>query len=111
MTIHNLENTGECRQDEFGFTGLAGEPFAHVRLTLDCLGPLSKGIAGLLSPIWLLCCSAGLPLLEAENRLCGVAWLIESQDSRVGCSRFFIKHEKMTFIVQIETLNATYMPG
>jgi len=30
MTIHNLDNSGECRQDEFSYTGLAGEPFAHV---------------------------------------------------------------------------------
>ncbi len=31
LTIHNLDNTGECRQDEFYYAGLPGEPFATVR--------------------------------------------------------------------------------
>ena len=24
LTIHNMDNSGECRQDEFGVTGIAG---------------------------------------------------------------------------------------
>ncbi len=35
LTIHNLDNTGECRQDEFYYAGLAGEPFATVRLSIS----------------------------------------------------------------------------
>eukprot|EP00967_Tisochrysis_lutea_P093609 scaffold135571_cov22-Tisochrysis_lutea.AAC.1 len=35
MTIHNLDNSGECRQDEFSFTGMPGEPYAHVRVFGD----------------------------------------------------------------------------
>ncbi|KAF5835110.1 soluble starch synthase [Dunaliella salina] len=35
MTIHNLDNSGECRQDEFGYTGIPGEPYAHVDKALD----------------------------------------------------------------------------
>ncbi len=31
LTIHNLDNTGECRQDEFSFAGLHGQPYAVVR--------------------------------------------------------------------------------
>jgi hypothetical protein len=30
LTIHNMENTGECRQDEFYYAGLPGEMFAQV---------------------------------------------------------------------------------
>lgn len=35
LTIHNLDNTGECRQDEFYYTGLPGEPFATADKALD----------------------------------------------------------------------------
>ena len=28
LTIHNMDNTGEVRQDEFAYTGLPGEMFA-----------------------------------------------------------------------------------
>lgn len=26
LTIHNMDNSGECRQDEFGATGVSGAP-------------------------------------------------------------------------------------
>eukprot|EP00884_Botryococcus_braunii_P005626 jgi/Botrbrau1/15064/Bobra.118_2s0012.1 len=35
LTIHNLDNVGDCRQDEFGFTGLDGSSFATVERALD----------------------------------------------------------------------------
>ncbi|GIM11576.1 hypothetical protein Vretimale_15059 [Volvox reticuliferus] len=35
LTIHNMDNTGECRQDEFFFTGMPGEPFASIDKALD----------------------------------------------------------------------------
>ena len=35
LTIHNMDNTGECRQDEFGATGVSGETFASVDKALD----------------------------------------------------------------------------
>eukprot|EP00775_Hariotina_reticulata_P004742 gene4742-4992_t len=35
LTIHNLDNTGECRQDEFNFTGIDGEVFATIERALD----------------------------------------------------------------------------
>ncbi|KAF8055587.1 SS4 [Scenedesmus sp. PABB004] len=35
LTIHNLDNTGECRQDEFSFTGVDGELFATIDRALD----------------------------------------------------------------------------
>uniref|UniRef100_A0A383VX60 Starch synthase, chloroplastic/amyloplastic n=2 Tax=Tetradesmus obliquus TaxID=3088 RepID=A0A383VX60_TETOB len=35
LTIHNLDNTGECRQDEFAFTGIDGEQFATIERALD----------------------------------------------------------------------------
>ncbi|KAJ9511770.1 hypothetical protein QJQ45_022625 [Haematococcus lacustris] len=35
LTIHNLDNTGEVRQDEFAFTGLLGEQFAQLDKALD----------------------------------------------------------------------------
>ncbi|KAK9803610.1 hypothetical protein WJX72_004636 [[Myrmecia] bisecta] len=35
FTIHNMDNTGECRQDEFAYTGLPGEMFATVDKALD----------------------------------------------------------------------------
>ncbi|KAL6751578.1 soluble starch synthase [Haematococcus lacustris] len=35
LTIHNLDNTGEVRQDEFAFTGLPGEQFAQLDKALD----------------------------------------------------------------------------
>lgn len=33
LTIHNMDNSGECRQDEFGATGVSGVPPRH------CLTP------------------------------------------------------------------------
>ncbi|GLC45319.1 hypothetical protein PLESTB_000309300 [Pleodorina starrii] len=35
LTIHNMDNTGECRQDEFSFSGLPGEAFATIDKALD----------------------------------------------------------------------------
>lgn len=35
MTIHNMDNTGEVRQDEFTFTGVPGETFATIDRALD----------------------------------------------------------------------------
>ncbi|KAG2494247.1 hypothetical protein HYH03_007602 [Edaphochlamys debaryana] len=35
LTIHNMDNTGECRQDEFSFTGVPGEAFATIDKALD----------------------------------------------------------------------------
>eukprot|EP00879_Flechtneria_rotunda_P011073 GHRR01011570.1.p1 GENE.GHRR01011570.1~~GHRR01011570.1.p1 ORF type:complete len:636 (+),score=228.04 GHRR01011570.1:282-2189(+) len=35
LTIHNLDNTGECRQDEFAYTGIEGEVFATIERALD----------------------------------------------------------------------------
>jgi len=35
LTIHNLDNTGECRQDEFAFTGVPGDWFAQIDKALD----------------------------------------------------------------------------
>lgn len=35
MTIHNFDSPGECRQDEFAFTGVPGEQFATVEKALD----------------------------------------------------------------------------
>lgn len=35
LTIHNMDNTGECRQDEFEATGVSGELFATVDKALD----------------------------------------------------------------------------
>ncbi len=35
LTIHNMDNTGECRQDEFEATGVPGELFASVDKALD----------------------------------------------------------------------------
>ncbi|CAL5218983.1 g738 [Coccomyxa viridis] len=35
LTIHNMDNSGECRQDEFAFTGLSGDAFATVDRALD----------------------------------------------------------------------------
>ncbi|KAG1664077.1 hypothetical protein FOA52_011434 [Chlamydomonas sp. UWO 241] len=35
LTIHNLENTGEVRQDEFAATGCWGEQFASIDKALD----------------------------------------------------------------------------
>lgn len=35
LTIHNLDNTGECRQDEFAAAGLPGELFNGVEKALD----------------------------------------------------------------------------
>uniref|UniRef100_A0A7R9YVB8 Starch synthase, chloroplastic/amyloplastic n=1 Tax=Chlamydomonas euryale TaxID=1486919 RepID=A0A7R9YVB8_9CHLO len=35
LTIHNLENTGEVRQDEFAATGMYGEAFATIDKALD----------------------------------------------------------------------------
>ncbi|PNW71709.1 hypothetical protein CHLRE_16g665800v5 [Chlamydomonas reinhardtii] len=35
LTIHNLDNTGETRQDEFFFTGVPGENFATIDKALD----------------------------------------------------------------------------
>ena len=35
LTIHNMDNSGECRQDEFAATGVAGEVFADVNKALD----------------------------------------------------------------------------
>jgi len=35
LTIHNLENTGEIRQDEFTATGIPGEVFASADKALD----------------------------------------------------------------------------
>jgi starch synthase len=35
LTIHNMDNTGECRQDEFAATGVSGALFASVDKALD----------------------------------------------------------------------------
>lgn len=35
LTIHNMDNQGECRQDEFCATGIPGEEFATVEKALD----------------------------------------------------------------------------
>ncbi|BDA42114.1 Glycogen synthase 1 [Coccomyxa sp. Obi] len=35
LTIHNMDNSGECRQDEFAYTGIPGEAFATVDKALD----------------------------------------------------------------------------
>ncbi len=35
LTIHNMDNSGECRQDEFAATGISGEVFADVEKALD----------------------------------------------------------------------------
>ena len=35
LTIHNMENTGECRQDEFAASGMSGEVFATEGKALD----------------------------------------------------------------------------
>ncbi len=35
LTIHNLDNTGECRQDEFAASGCPGEMFATADKALD----------------------------------------------------------------------------
>ncbi|KAI8463844.1 MAG: soluble starch synthase [Monoraphidium minutum] len=35
LTIHNMDNTGEVRQDEFAFTGVNGESFATIDKALD----------------------------------------------------------------------------
>ena len=35
LTIHNMDNSGECRQDEFAYCGLPGEAFATVDKALD----------------------------------------------------------------------------
>lgn len=35
LTIHNMDNTGECRQDEFAATGVSGSLFASVDKALD----------------------------------------------------------------------------
>lgn len=35
LTIHNMGNPGECRQDEFDATGVPGEAFADVNKALD----------------------------------------------------------------------------
>jgi starch synthase len=35
LTIHNMDNTGECRQDEFAATGVPGSLFASVDKALD----------------------------------------------------------------------------
>eukprot|EP00210_Caulerpa_lentillifera_P005964 g5699.t1 len=35
FTIHNLDSSGECRQEEFGITGISGEVFASIDKALD----------------------------------------------------------------------------
>lgn len=35
LTIHNMDNNGECRQDEFAATGVSGSLFASVDKALD----------------------------------------------------------------------------
>mmetsp|Transcript_9372 Transcript_9372/g.23219 ORF Transcript_9372/g.23219 Transcript_9372/m.23219 type:complete len:657 (-) Transcript_9372:563-2533(-) len=35
LTIHNMDNTGEVRQDEFAYTGVHGEVFAQLDKALD----------------------------------------------------------------------------
>lgn len=35
MTIHNFENSGECRDEEFSATGVSGAAFLHVDKALD----------------------------------------------------------------------------
>lgn len=35
FTIHNMDNSGECRQDEFAATGMSGDVFATVERALD----------------------------------------------------------------------------
>lgn len=35
LTVHNMDNSGECRQDEFMYAGMPGEQFASVDKALD----------------------------------------------------------------------------
>jgi starch synthase len=35
LTIHNMDNTGECRAEEFGVTGVSGDLFNTVEKALD----------------------------------------------------------------------------
>lgn len=35
LTIHNMDNSGECRADEFATTGISGEPFMDINRALD----------------------------------------------------------------------------
>ena len=35
LTIHNMDNTGECRAEEFGVTGMSGDAFNTVEKALD----------------------------------------------------------------------------
>ncbi|KAL4430366.1 hypothetical protein ABPG77_002172 [Micractinium sp. CCAP 211/92] len=35
MTIHNMDSSGECRQDEFAATGVSGELFSTIDKALD----------------------------------------------------------------------------
>jgi len=35
LTIHNMDNTGECRAEEFGVTGMSGDMFNTVEKALD----------------------------------------------------------------------------
>ena len=35
LTIHNMDNSGECRQDEFAATGVSGDVFAEIDKALD----------------------------------------------------------------------------
>eukprot|EP01024_Parvocaulis_polyphysoides_P010314 TRINITY_DN13462_c0_g1_i4.p1 TRINITY_DN13462_c0_g1~~TRINITY_DN13462_c0_g1_i4.p1 ORF type:complete len:655 (-),score=114.00 TRINITY_DN13462_c0_g1_i4:290-2254(-) len=35
LTVHNMDNSGECRQEEFAVTGVPGEVFASVDRALD----------------------------------------------------------------------------
>ena len=35
LTIHNMDSSGECRQDEFAATGVSGEVFATIERALD----------------------------------------------------------------------------
>jgi starch synthase len=35
FTIHNMDSSGECRQDEFAATGVSGELFSTIDKALD----------------------------------------------------------------------------
>ena len=41
LTIHNMDNSGECRQDEFGVTGIAG---GHDLILLHLCSAVHSGV-------------------------------------------------------------------
>jgi glycogen synthase len=47
LTIHNMDNSGECRQDEFAVTGVPGAPLSPPLLLLIIIGSLRYGVSTL----------------------------------------------------------------